>query len=71
MELFFISFVIIGLAFLGMATGVLLGRSSIKGSCGGLSAVGGQDGGCPVCGATRDGSDTGAGLERLAKCDTE
>ncbi len=49
MTVYFISFIIIGLAFLGMAAGVLLGRSSIKGSCGGLSATEGLDAECPVC----------------------
>ncbi len=60
MEVFFISFIIIGLAFLGMAAGVLLGRSSIKGSCGGLSATEGLDTGCPVCGSNRESGDSGA-----------
>lgn len=69
MEVFLISFIIIGLAFLGMAAGVLLGRSSIKGSCGGLSATEGLDAECPVCGANRESGDTGARLQRLAKCD--
>jgi len=68
MELYFISFIIIGLSFLGMAAGVLFGRSSIKGSCGGLSATEGLDTGCPVCGASRDNGDTEAKLQRSAKC---
>ncbi len=69
MEVFFISFIIIGLAFLGMGAGVLFGRSSIKGSCGGLKTIEGLDTGCPVCGASRDNGDTGARDQRLAKCD--
>ena len=68
MEVFFISFIIIGLAFLGMAAGVLLGRSSIKGSCGGLSATEGLDTGCPVCGENRESGDTGARNQRKVKC---
>jgi hypothetical protein len=43
MELFLLTFVVISCAVLGMAVGVLCGRPSIKGSCGGL---GGQ---CPTC----------------------
>ncbi len=68
MEVFFISFIIIGLAFLGMAAGVLLGRSSIKGSCGGLSATEGLDTECPVCGENLQSGDTEAKLQRSAKC---
>ena len=49
MELFLISFVIIGLALLGMGIGVLFGRGSLKGSCGGLNTIGGLDTECPVC----------------------
>jgi hypothetical protein len=33
---------------LGMAVGVLAGRGPIKGSCGGMSAMSGED--CPICG---------------------
>lgn len=40
MTLFLISFLVIGVALLGMAAGVLLGRPAIKGSCGGLNQVG-------------------------------
>ncbi len=68
MEVFFISFIIIGLAFLGMAAGVLLGRSGIKGSCGGLKTIEGLEAGCPVCGASRDNGDTAARDQRLTKC---
>jgi hypothetical protein len=31
-----------------MAVGVLAGRGPIKGSCGGMSAMSGED--CPICG---------------------
>jgi len=54
MEVFFISFIIIGLAFLGMGAGVLFGRSSIKGSCGGLKTIEGLDTGCPICSGNRE-----------------
>ena len=46
MEIFLISFVVIGLAILGMAAGVLLGRAPIAGSCGGLGRLGL---GCGTC----------------------
>jgi hypothetical protein len=52
MEIFIFSFVVIALAVVGMAVGVLLGRRSIKGSCGGLSNVEGLDAECPVCSGT-------------------
>jgi len=68
MEVYFISFIIIGLAFLGMAAGVLMGRSGIKGSCGGLSATKGLDTGCPVCGTSRESGDKNARLQSSAKC---
>lgn len=40
MGVFIATFVIIGLAIFAMAIGTLLGRSPIKGSCGGLNQVG-------------------------------
>lgn len=46
---FFASAVIIGLLFAGMAIGVILANKPVKGSCGGMSAVG-LDGACDVCG---------------------
>ena len=33
---------------LAMAVGLLAGRGPIKGSCGGISAMSGED--CPICG---------------------
>ena len=39
MEVFAISFVVVVIAVLGMALGVIFGRPCIKGSCGGLGAV--------------------------------
>lgn len=47
MTLFLFSFGIIALAGLGLAIGVLAGRSPIKGSCGGVSC--GAPGGCGAC----------------------
>ncbi len=40
MSIFFATFIIIAIAVIGMAIGVLLGRPAIKGSCGGLNQVG-------------------------------
>jgi len=40
MSTFIASFIIIAIAILAMAAGVLLGRPAIKGSCGGLNQVG-------------------------------
>lgn len=49
MEIFLISFVVLAIAILGMAVGVLFGRKSIKGSCGGLNKTDGLETECPVC----------------------
>lgn len=49
MTLFLISFVFIGLVMAGMAVGVLAGRGPIKGSCGGMGALG-IDTACDICG---------------------
>jgi len=40
MSIFIAAFIVIAIAVLGMAIGVLLGRPAIKGSCGGLNQVG-------------------------------
>jgi uncharacterized protein len=40
MSIFIATFIVIAIAVLGMAIGVLLGRPAIKGSCGGLNQVG-------------------------------
>ena len=49
MALFFISMLVIGLVIVGMAIGVLAGRPPIKGSCGGMGALG-IDTACDLCG---------------------
>lgn len=49
MDLFFISAVVIGLVMVAMAVGVLAGRPPIKGSCGGMGALG-VDTACDLCG---------------------
>lgn len=62
MTLFLISVLVIGLVIAGMAVGVMAGRGPIKGSCGGMGALG-IDTACDICGGdprrcdeeTRDG----------------
>ena len=49
MALFLISAVVIGLVIGGMAIGVIMGRQAIKGSCGGMGALG-IDTTCEICG---------------------
>lgn len=45
MTLFLLSFAVIGLAILGLAVGILLGRGPLKGSCGGNAVIKL----CPLC----------------------
>ncbi|MFQ5995473.1 MAG: (Na+)-NQR maturation NqrM [Acidiferrobacterales bacterium] len=52
MEIFLLSFVVLAIAILGMAIGVLFGRRGIKGSCGGLKTIEGLESDCPVCSGT-------------------
>ena len=40
MSVFIASFIIISIAVVGMAIGIILGRPAIKGSCGGLNQIG-------------------------------
>jgi hypothetical protein len=62
MSLFFISVLVICLVMAAMAVGVMNGRAPIKGSCGGMGALG-IDTACDICGGdpkrcdeeTRDG----------------
>lgn len=49
MSLFFISLLVICLVMAAMAVGVMNGRSPIKGSCGGIGALG-IDTACEICG---------------------
>ena len=46
MQIFLFTFVVLLLAFLGMAAGVLLNNRELKGSCGGLSNIPGIKGDC-------------------------
>jgi len=62
MLVFVISFLVFALVIAGMAVGVMAGRPPIKGSCGGMGALG-VDTACDLCGGdpkrcdeeTRDG----------------
>ena len=62
MTIYLVSAVVIGLVITAMAVGVLAGRAPIKGSCGGMGALG-IDTACEICGGdpkrcdegTRDG----------------
>lgn len=62
MTLFLVSLLVVGLVIAGMAIGVIMGRQPIKGSCGGMGALG-IDTTCDLCGGdpqrcdeeTRDG----------------
>jgi hypothetical protein len=47
LKTFLISFVVIAFALVGMAVGVILSNKKLKGSCGGLGAVMGDD--CDFC----------------------
>lgn len=47
--IFVLSFLIMALIVAGMAVGAMAGRGPLKGSCGGLSAVG-IEGKCDICG---------------------
>ncbi len=59
MLIFIASFVVIVLAIMLMAVGVMAGREPIKGSCGGLNKLGLRDGDCPVCGGDPGKCDSG------------
>jgi hypothetical protein len=49
MTLFLVSMLVIGLVMAIMAVGVIMGRAPIKGSCGGMGALG-IDTTCDLCG---------------------
>ncbi|MEZ5572322.1 MAG: (Na+)-NQR maturation NqrM [Halioglobus sp.] len=51
MSLFFISILVMVLVIAAMAIGVLAGRPPIKGSCGGMGALG-VDASCEICGGS-------------------
>lgn len=47
-----VSFVVVLIIFAGMAVGVLCGRPSIRGTCGGLNGVEGMKDSCLACAGT-------------------
>lgn len=49
MATFLVTVLVMGLVVAGMAVGVLMGRSPIKGSCGGMGALG-INTSCDICG---------------------
>lgn len=49
MEIFILSFIIIGLAAVGMAVGVLVGGSELKGTCATLSGTEYASIACQIC----------------------
>ncbi|NVK39725.1 MAG: (Na+)-NQR maturation NqrM [Oceanospirillaceae bacterium] len=49
MDVMILTFVVLGIVILAMSIGVLLGGKPIKGSCGGMSAIG-MDTVCDICG---------------------
>ena len=49
LTVFVLSFALVALILLAMSVGVLLGREPIKGSCGGMGALG-IDTACDICG---------------------
>ena len=49
MSLYILSFLVFAILFCGMSIGVIMGRSPMKGSCGGMSALG-LDTECEICG---------------------
>ncbi|KAA1188229.1 (Na+)-NQR maturation NqrM [Pseudohalioglobus sediminis] len=76
MSMFLISVLVIGLVMAGMAVGVIMGRPPIKGSCGGMGALG-IDTACEICGGdpkrcdeeTRDGENARARPELFYSAD--
>ena len=57
MEMFLVVFTVMLLFVVLMAIGLILGRKPIKGSCGGMSAVG-MEAACDVCGGDKNKCDT-------------
>jgi len=76
MSLFLISVVVMAVVMAGMAVGVIFGRSPIKGSCGGMGALG-IDTSCDICGGdpnrcdeeTRDGAEDKSAPELYYRAD--
>lgn len=76
MSMFLITAVAIALVMTAMAVGVIMGRAPIKGSCGGMGALG-VDTACELCGGdpkrcdeeTRDGATQGSKPELYYSAD--
>lgn len=51
MEIFLIAFAVVGLAFLGLASGLLLGRRGLMGACRARLGAGLPGAGCADCAA--------------------
>ncbi|MCH1553054.1 MAG: (Na+)-NQR maturation NqrM [Luminiphilus sp.] len=70
MAVFIISFIFFAIAMAAMAVGVLNGREPIKGSCGGIGALG-IDQSCEICGgdSTRCETETRGGQSGVATFD--
>jgi hypothetical protein len=66
-ETFLLAFVVIALLVGGMAIGAMMGRGPIKGTCGGMSALG-MDTACDICGGDTSKCDEENG--RVAKQDS-
>ncbi|MFK7830403.1 MAG: (Na+)-NQR maturation NqrM [Congregibacter sp.] len=72
--IYLLSFLIMLLIVAGMAVGAMAGRGPLKGSCGGLAAVG-IEGRCDICGddpslcdeQKRQGEPSGQGVVRTAE----
>lgn len=53
MQIYLLSFGLFALAFAGLALGVIAGRASLRGSCGGLGNADGSRSDCELCGRQR------------------
>ena len=68
MELFFIIFGVMVLVIVAMSVGVIFSNKPIKGSCGGMSALG-MEVACDICGGDKNKCENGTG--EIASADDE
>ncbi|MGI1678261.1 MAG: (Na+)-NQR maturation NqrM [Cellvibrionaceae bacterium] len=66
MMTFVLTFIVLLLVVAGMAIGSLMGGNPIKGSCGGMSAIG-MDTVCDICGGDPNQCDEEVGVEDATK----
>lgn len=66
MTIFIFAFIAMVLIVVGMALGAMVQNKPLKGSCGGLNALGLKDG-CDVCGGNDDKCEEEQKRQRLAK----